>query len=248
MGIFKKKDKKEEKDDIMATDYQIEQIKNITITPPTEIKPIIPEPEYEWIEGYKGTDSNMCCRGYQFELGKTYVHDGEIKLCESGFHFCRDLNDVPRYYSVGEGNRYFKVRAKIKKETPSVIKSMWSFGSDTKEVAKEIEFLEEVSISEILWKCIITYTAGYNNIHNLVKKEYFANENYWVEHLNSKGGNLQKAIKDIISQELLKGYSEAVVAYLLSRNEYKLLDTALIFVNDNTISNDMKLVLILISK
>ena len=248
MGICKKKEKKEEKDSIMATDYQIEAIKNITITPIAKTETITPEPEYEWIEGYKGTDSNMCCRGYQFELGKTYVYDGEIKLCESGFHFCRDLNDVLRYYSIGEGNRYFKVRAKIKKEPLSMIKTILTFDSDTKEVAKEIEFLEEVNISKVLWKCIVGLTAGYDNIHNLVKKEYFANEDHWVEYINNKGGSPQKAVKDIVSQELFKGYSEAITAYLLSHNNYKILDTALTFVNDNTISNEMKLVLILTSK
>ena len=35
------------------------------------------------MKGYKGMDANMQCRGMQFEIGKTYKVDGEIKLCEN---------------------------------------------------------------------------------------------------------------------------------------------------------------------
>ena len=246
MGIFKKK---EERDSIMATNYQTEAIKPVILTPPTiEIKPTTLEPEYEWIEGYKGTDSNMCCRGYQFELGKTHVYkDEEIQLCKSGFHLCRDLADVPRYYPIGNGNRYFKVRAKVLKGEKFNL-DCFSLFNDTKEVAKVIEFIEEVSISEILWKHILGIVSGYNHIYELVKKEFFNNEEYWVDYLNNHGAKFGDMINHIITSELTKGYSEPIVTYLTSCCNYNKLDTALNFVNDNTISNDMKIVLILTSK
>jgi hypothetical protein len=39
---------------------------------------------------YKGFDSNLKCRDHQFEIGKTYKVEGEIKACNWGFHSCPD--------------------------------------------------------------------------------------------------------------------------------------------------------------
>ena len=56
---------------------------------------------------YKGTDKDMKCRGFQFDLGKEYVEE-EAELCVKGFHGCEYPLDVLSYYSPAN-SRFFEV-------------------------------------------------------------------------------------------------------------------------------------------
>ena len=47
---------------------------------------------------YKGFDKDLQCRGFQYEIGKTYEMKEEPILCIRGFHFCEKLTDVSPYY------------------------------------------------------------------------------------------------------------------------------------------------------
>ena len=52
------------------------------------------------ITSYKGFDKNMKCRGFQYEVGKEYEMDGEIKCCKQGFHACKSPIEVWDYYDM----------------------------------------------------------------------------------------------------------------------------------------------------
>lgn len=60
------------------------------------------------VHGFKGYDKNLQCRGFQYELGKTYEHEGKAVTCESGFHFCEYPLDVFGYYPPAD-SRYTEV-------------------------------------------------------------------------------------------------------------------------------------------
>ena len=67
------------------------------------------------ITGYKAFDPDFKCQDYQYEVGKTFEHNGKIQMCYKGFHFCHDDPiDVFNYYPLvhrehGLSTRFAKV-------------------------------------------------------------------------------------------------------------------------------------------
>ena len=59
------------------------------------------------MKAYKGFDKNMQCRGFQYEVGKTY-ETKRADLCETGFHACESPLDVFGYYEPSH-SRYCEV-------------------------------------------------------------------------------------------------------------------------------------------
>ena len=89
--------------------------------------------------GYKATDPDISCRGFQFELNKWYEVEGEIIECKNGFHFCEQPSGVWNYYS-DPGTRVFKIEAEDILDTPFIP------GTDYKRVCRRIRLIEEVKV------------------------------------------------------------------------------------------------------
>ena len=54
------------------------------------------------MRGYKAFLSDMTTKhgdNTVYEVGKTYTLEGEVKICENGYHFCKKCVDVYDYYS-----------------------------------------------------------------------------------------------------------------------------------------------------
>ena len=91
------------------------------------------------VKGYKVFQPDWTCRDFQYEVGKTYRHEGSIGLCSSGFHFCERLVDCFNYYSFNPENKVAEIVA-----TDEVIKG------DDKSVTNNIEIVRELSWNDVL--------------------------------------------------------------------------------------------------
>ena len=95
--------------------------------------------------GYKATDMYGCCRGFKFEVGKTYKKDTpkeELECCtDKVFHFCRELNAIEREsnYKLSE-SRLFEVIA------GDFIRNGDKYGTNSLTILREIEGKEKLEL------------------------------------------------------------------------------------------------------
>ena len=52
------------------------------------------------IKSYKGFDKDFKCKDFQYEVGKEYNIDGDIKCCRYGFHACESPMEVFDHYDM----------------------------------------------------------------------------------------------------------------------------------------------------
>ena len=79
---------------------------------------------------YKDENGDLVCNGFVFKEGETYTHDGDVKLCESGFHACEAPLDCFGYYRPADSEFH-----EVDMDGVSDEKS----NEDTKRVAKSIK-------------------------------------------------------------------------------------------------------------
>ena len=92
------------------------------------------------IIAYKGFDKNLKCRDFQYEVGKEYEMDGDIKCCERGFHACESPLEVFDHYDM-LNSRFAEVEqsGKIDKEE-----------NTTKVCSSRIKVKAELKIADII--------------------------------------------------------------------------------------------------
>lgn len=113
------------------------------------------------IKGYKVFNPDWTCRGFKYEVGKTYKHEGNIEMCGAGFHFCQKISDCFNYYDFNSNNKVAEVEAIGLVET-----------KDDKSVTNEITILRELTWHEVIdltntgKKCTGNHNSGNWNFGN----------------------------------------------------------------------------------
>ena len=98
---------------------------------------------------YKAFGMDMQCRGYQYEVGKTYTHNSEVKLCESGFHACEYPLDVFSYYPPARSQFAIVEQAG----------NLDRHGNDSRVASESITVKAKIDIAEMV-KASIEYTSS----------------------------------------------------------------------------------------
>ena len=100
--------------------------------------------ENKEIIAYKGFDKNLKCRDYQYEIGKTFEHDGAVKVCESGFHACEYPLDVFGYYPPSSSRfAIVKMHGETSKDS-----------DDTKIASTKITIETEIKLPEMINRAV----------------------------------------------------------------------------------------------
>ena len=95
--------------------------------------------------GYKATDKDGCCRGFKFEVGKTYTKDTpkeKLECCtDKVFHFCREFFAIEKEsnYKLSE-SRIFEVIA------GDYVRRGDKYGTNSLTILREIEGEEKLEL------------------------------------------------------------------------------------------------------
>ena len=114
------------------------------------------------MKAYKAS-YNGECKGFKFEVGKTYTHQGPVSVCKSGFHFCKKAMDTLNYYNCNKDFVLFEIEAEPIKT------------KDDKSVTDKIKILRKVPKKEY-WK-LLKIKVDKNGL--ISYQEYADGTKYW---------------------------------------------------------------------
>jgi hypothetical protein len=146
--------------------------------------------------GYKMMESDMTCMGFQYEVGKEYSLEGELEICNNGFHFCKNPFDcLFYYYNISGDKRLFLVEALGEVIT-----------EDDKSVTNKIKIIEEIKdIEKFFDENINNFAVNY---YRLLNNQKLSEE--FIDKYSDKVDWYIISIYQILSEEFIEKHMNKI--------------------------------------
>lgn len=165
------------------------------------------------MKGFKGFKQDLTCMGFQYEVGKTYQYEGEVRVCNRGFHFCKNVGDIEAFYSLRK-SRICEI------EADGIIKC-----AGTQYACSKIRIVRELSKEEILAQANIgcNNTGLFNVGDENVGKENVGDGNVGNGNVGSFNSGAFCSCDNSSGIFMSRRISYEAFNKSLSANEYRLL-------------------------
>lgn len=150
------------------------------------------------MKAYKGfkkhEDGTLWCRGFQYEVGKTYKFDGKPILCALGFHACHEPWQCWVFYPNNGKNVYYEVECGGK--------LVESNNGDGKFVCTEITLVKEIPAPEDKFDWCYFFHDGYaivgvNDKYNFIDtKGKYVSEEWFDDCYSFRDGYAKVCLND----------------------------------------------------
>ena len=206
--------------------------------------------EQKTVKGYKVFRPDWTCRGFQYQVGKSYEMDEEPIICERGYHFCTKLIDCYDYYDFDENNKVAEITAYGK---ISIDENEKKSCTNKIKIERKLEWQEVLNMVNIGKNCTGLGNIGDHNSGNYNSGDYNSGDrnsgdynsgNYNSGNYNSGDYNVTNYSSGCFNTELTKMFLFNKLSDW-TRNDWKnsnakwILDNTLVSPIDPIMEGDM---------
>ncbi len=178
------------------------------------------------MRGYKLMESDMTCMGFQYELNKEYSIEGELIICENGFHFCENPFNCLGYYDNIKGNKRLflvEVLGEVITENDKSVTNKIKIVEEIKDIEKFFD--ENMNNFKVDWG----YISRFQKLSEELIEKY-ADKVIWYrisEYQKLSEEFIEKYIDKVdwdciskfqtLSEEFIEKYADKVYWYFISK-------------------------------